>query len=95
MAYTLALEIIAHELGGILDLHDDGTPEEDKNGVYSTYLYAEVWNKNRFLFLFFFRLAISPTWSYGEKICSTFYRKKIFWILTVHYHFFRWQMYMK
>ena len=54
MAFNLAL-------GGILDLHDDGTPVEDKNGVYSTYLYAEVWNKNRFLFLFFFRLAISPT----------------------------------
>ena len=52
--YLGAGDHYTHELGGILDVHDDGTPEEDKNGVYSTYLYAEVWNKNRFLFLFFF-----------------------------------------
>ncbi|CAH3181299.1 unnamed protein product [Porites lobata] len=39
--YLGAGDHYTHELGGILDLHDDGTPVEDKNGVYSTYLYAE------------------------------------------------------
>ena len=52
--YLGAGDHYTHELGGILDLYDDGTPVEDKNGVYSTYLYTEVWNKNRFLFLLFF-----------------------------------------
>ncbi|CAH3182779.1 unnamed protein product [Porites lobata] len=30
-----------HETAGILDLHDNETPVENKDGVYSTYLYAE------------------------------------------------------
>ena len=84
--YLGAGDHYTHETAGILDLHDNETPVENKDGVYSTYLYAEVWNNNRFLFIiFFFRLAISPTWSYGEKICSTFYRKKSSgsWLSTI------------
>ena len=75
--YLGAGDHYTHETARILDLHDNETPVENKDGVYSTYLYAEVWNNNRFLFiLFFFRLAISPTWSYEEKKCSTFCHKK-------------------
>ena len=86
--YLGAGDHYTHETARILDLHDNETPVENKDGVYSTYLYAEVCNNNSFLFIIFFRLAISPTWSYGEKKCSTFHRKKIFWILTVDCHFF-------
>ena len=95
--YLGAGDHYTHETARILDLHDNETPVENKDGVYSTYLYAEVWNNNRFLFILFFfsffRLAVSPTWSYGEKKCSTFYHKKIFRILTVDCHIFLWQMY--
>ena len=31
-----------HTKSGILDLHDNETPVKNKNGVYSTRLYAEV-----------------------------------------------------
>ena len=49
--YLGAGDHYTHETAGILDLHDNETPVENKDGVYSTYLYAEVWNNNRFLFI--------------------------------------------
>ena len=52
--YLGAGDHYTHETAGILDLHDNETPVENKDGVYSTYLYAEVWNNNRFLFILFF-----------------------------------------
>ena len=52
--YLGAGDHYTHETAGILDLHDNETPVENKDGVYSTYLYAEVWNNNRFLCILFF-----------------------------------------
>ena len=49
--YLGAGDHYTHETARILDLHDNETPVENKDGVYSTYLYAEVWNNNRFLFI--------------------------------------------
>ena len=90
--YLGAGDHYTHKTARILDLHDNETPVENKDGVYSMNLFAEVWNNNRFLFIYlftyFFRLAISPTWSYGEKKCSTFYRKKSDLDLDCRAHFF-------
>ena len=90
--YLGAGDHYTHETARILDLHDNETPVENKDGVYSTYLYAEVWNNNRFLFILFFFFFFSfSDFTYlinGEKKCSTFYHKKIFWILTVDCHIF-------
>ena len=76
--YLGAGDHYTHETARILDLHDNETPVENKDGVYSTYLYAEVWNNNRFLFiLFLFSFSyFTHMESYGEKKCSTFYHKK-------------------
>ena len=63
--YLGAGDHYTHKTARILDLHDNETPVENKDGVYSMNLFAEVWNNNRFLFIYlftyFFRLAISPT----------------------------------
>ena len=57
--YLGAGDHYTHETAGILDLHDNETPVENKDGVYSTYLYAEVWNNNRFLFIIIFFFSFS------------------------------------
>ena len=87
--YLGAGDHYTHETARILDLHDNETPVENKDGVYSTYLYAEVWNNNRFLFIrfffFFFRLAISPTWLTEKRNVVLFTTKKSSgsWLSTV------------
>ncbi|CAH3181358.1 unnamed protein product [Porites lobata] len=42
--YLGAGDHYTHETAGILDLHDNETPVENKDGVYSTYLYAELFH---------------------------------------------------
>ena len=65
--YLGAGDHYTHETAGILDLHDNETPVENKDGVYSTYLYAEVWNNNRFLFIFFFFVQLFHLPDHTEK----------------------------
>ena len=40
--YSGSEDHFTHKKDGILDLHDNMTPVKNKNGVYSTRLYAEV-----------------------------------------------------
>ena len=74
--YLGAGDHYSHMRSGILDLHDNKSPVKNKDGVYSMNLFA-VWNNTRFLFIYlFFVLFISPTWSFEEEKCNSFYLKK-------------------
>ena len=65
--YLGAGDHCTHEKARILDLHDNETPVENKDGVYSTYLYAEVWNNNRFLFIIIFFVQLFHIPDHTEK----------------------------